>query len=134
MEKIVIDASETVLGRLCSYVAKEAMKGNEVVIINSNKTIITGNKKSIFEKYKQRKARGGKSRKGPNYPRLSYMILKRSIRGMLPNFRKGSGRDALSRIRCYDGVPKQFEGHKSLNIKTQTKQNFVYLKDISENI
>ena len=37
------------------------------------------------------------------------MILKRTVRGMLPHkMRRGS--DALSRLRVYVGIPREFQG------------------------
>ena len=50
-EKIIIYATGAVFGRLCSFAAKNALEGNEVIIVNSEKTIITGNKKNIIDEY-----------------------------------------------------------------------------------
>ena len=33
-EKLIIDANNAVMGRLASYVAKQAMLGKEIVIVN----------------------------------------------------------------------------------------------------
>ena len=49
----VIDAENAILGRLASYVAKQVLKGEEIVIVNSEKAIITGNKKNIQKNYKK---------------------------------------------------------------------------------
>jgi large subunit ribosomal protein L13 len=37
------------------------------------------------------------------------MILKRTVRGMLP-YKMKRGRDAMSRLRIYIGVPREFKG------------------------
>lgn len=134
MNKIIINAEGLVFGRLCSFAAKQALQGNEVIIVNSEKAIITGNKKNVLDKYKQRKLRGGASQKGPNYPRTPRMMLKRGIRGMLPDYRWGEGREALKRIRCFDGIPKEFEGKVNTNFKMPDKTKFTKLKEISERI
>ena len=42
------------------------------------------------------------------------MMLKRGIRGMLPDFRKGQGKQAFQRIKCYDGIPEEFKNKKVL--------------------
>jgi len=97
------------MGRLASYTAKEALKGSEVVILNSEKVIITGNKKDIQKKFEEKRGRVGSGQKGPKHSRLSDRIVKRAIRGMLPNHRLGRGKEALSRIRCYVGIPKEFQ-------------------------
>jgi len=131
-DKIIIDGTGAIFGRLCSYVAKQALEGNEIIIINSEKTIITGNKADILEHYRKKKARGGASRKGPHYPRLSKMMLKRAIRGMLPNYRWGIGKQAFEKIKCYEGVPAEFAKEKT--IKFESKKAGIKLKEISDKI
>jgi large subunit ribosomal protein L13 len=130
-EKLIIDGEDAVFGRLCSYAAKKALEGNEIIIVNSEKTIITGNKKNILDKYRQRKARGGASQKGPNYPRVPFMIVKRGIRGMLPDYRWGEGKKAFSNIKCYNGIPDEFKGKEMTKIKGFNKDKYIKLQEIS---
>jgi len=59
--------------------------------------IITGNKKNIEEYYESKRKRVGSTLKGPKISRTSEKIVKRTIRGMLPNYRTGRGREALKR-------------------------------------
>ncbi len=80
-QQAVIDATDAVLGRLASFIAKEALLGKKIVILNSEKAIIKGNKKDIVEDYKRKRARG--SIKGPHFPSNPEMIFKRAVRGML---------------------------------------------------
>ena len=108
-EKLILDANGAVFGRLCSFAAKKALEGQEIIIVNSEKSIMTGNKKDIIKKYFELKNKGGSSLKGPKIPRFSYRFMKRGIRGMLPDFRKGQGKIAFLRVKCYDGVPKEYE-------------------------
>ena len=129
-EKIIIDGTGAIFGRLCSYTAKQALEGNEIVIINSEKTIITGNRADVLEHYRVKKVRGGTSRKGPHYPRLSKMMLKRAIRGMLPNYRWGVGRDAFARIKCYEGIPAEFAKEKTISF--ESKKSGLKLKEIAD--
>ena len=110
----VIDGSGAVMGRLASFVAKETMKGEEVVIINCDKVIITGNRKNIKAEFEESKTKIGSGQKGPKISRSPHMIVKRSIRGMLPNFRRGRGKILYSKIKCYSGVPKEFEASKKI--------------------
>ena len=107
---IVIDASGLVLGRLASYVAKEALNGRKVVILNSEKVFVTGSKDSILEEFLH-KVHVGSSRKGPYYSRMPDKIVKRTIRGMV-KFTKYKGREAYKRVMAYIGVPKTFENVK----------------------
>ncbi len=97
--KKIIDGSNMVLGRLASYVAKESLKGEEIAIVNCSEVVITGNKEDIKEKFKEKRSRFGSSQKGPKHSRKSEKIVKRAIRGMLPNYREGTGREAWKRIR-----------------------------------
>ena len=43
----LIDGTNATMGRLASYVAKQALKGEEIAIMNCEKVIITGSKKNI---------------------------------------------------------------------------------------
>lgn len=105
----IIDGKGLVMGRLAAFVAKEALKGEEVAVINCNEVIITGNKKDIERNFKEKRSRFGHSQKGPKHHKVSEKIVKRSIRGMLPNHREGRGKDAIKRIKCYNKVPKELE-------------------------
>lgn len=133
-EKIIIDADGAILGRLASFAAKQSLLGNEVDIINVEKAIISGNKTDIIDKYKELRKKGGRSRKGPKHSKISYMIVKRAIRGMLPNFREGMGREAYKRIKCYEGIPKELEGKKTIKLKTNTPFKSIEIKKLSERL
>ncbi len=106
----IINAEGLILGRLASKVAKMLLEGEEVVIINAEKAIITGNREFIFEKYKQRTELRTRTnpRKGPFYPKRSDEIVRRTIRGMLP-WKTDRGRKAFKRLKVYARVPKEFE-------------------------
>ncbi len=125
----IIDGSGAVLGRLASYSAKEALKGEEIAIINCSEIIITGNRNSIKEDFHKKRSRVGSSQKGPKHPHKAEKIVKRTIRGMLPNYREGRGREAWKRIKCYDKIPKELEGKKFVEIK---KDNKIKTNKVSE--
>ena len=44
----IVNGENAVMGRLASYVAKEAMKGEEFAVVNCEKVIITGDKKAFI--------------------------------------------------------------------------------------
>lgn len=135
MAKIIIDAAGGIFGRLCGFIAKKALGGEEVIVVNCEKVIIIGRKESIIEKYKilRKKGRGG-SLKGPGIPKSPFMLLKRGIKGMLPDFRRGIGKQAFSRIKCYNGVPKEFEGQKMIKSGKQKPKKYITLKLLSERL
>ena len=128
----IIDGKNAVLGRLASYVAKEALKGEEIVILNCDQVIITGNKKNIREEFEAEKRKIGSGQKGPKHSRSTDKIVKRALRGMLPNHRRGRGKIAYKKIKCYVGVPKEFQESKKIIGGREKKSKFIYVKDISE--
>ena len=133
--KIIIDANGAIFGRLCSFAAKKALEGNEIIIVNSENTVMTGNKDDIIKKYlRLREMGGGTSIKGPKYSRTPYMMLKRGIRGMLPDFRKGQGKIAFSKIKCFDKMPEEYKNEKMIKSGKEKPKKFIELKELSERI
>jgi large subunit ribosomal protein L13 len=128
----IIDGENTVLGRLASYVAKESLKGEEVAVLNSEKIIITGNRKWINDEFTRKRKMAGSSQKGPKHSRPNFMIVKKVIKGMLPNYRTGRGRDAFKRIKCYEGIPEEFKEKKLIKMEGNEKNKFMKVKDISK--
>jgi len=129
----VINAEGLVLGRMCTHVAKRLLNGEEIVIVNAERAVVSGRRAQLLEHYKHRRKRG-KSHltKGPYYPRQADRIIKRSVRGMV-EYRKSSGRAALKRLRVYLGVPKEFAKAKTETLESARKPHlsrFVYLDEI----
>jgi large subunit ribosomal protein L13 len=132
--KIVIDATDTVLGRLASYATKQALLGKIVTIVNCEETIIKGNARMIINEYKHLVLRGGNSLKGPfHIKRNPERIVKRTIRGML-DYKYKRGEDALKKIMCYNGVPKEFESEKKISIKTPSLRKTYKLKELAKEL
>ncbi len=121
---IIIDGKNLVLGRLATLVAKKAMMGEEVSIVNSDQIIITGNKTTIQREFKEKRSRFGSSHKGPVHHRVSEKIVKRAIRGMLPDHRFGRGKEALQKIKCYSGIPEEFKDKEFFKIISVKKIKF----------
>ena len=134
MARIIIDGTGAVFGRICSFTAKKALEGNEVIIVNSEKTIMTGNKKDTIAKYSSIRKKGGHSQKGPKLSNVPHRILKRAIRGMLPDHRKGQGKETLKRIKCYDGMPEEFKEEKMMKVNAPKKLKFMELKELASKI
>ena len=111
----MIDAQDKVLGRLASETAKLLMgkhkvsftpgadTGDFVVIVNSSKVAVTGNKLSNKIYYKHSGYPGGI--KSANFEQLikrnPNFVIKNAIKGMLP---KGPlGRTMLKKLKVYGG-------------------------------
>jgi large subunit ribosomal protein L13 len=128
----IINGKGAVLGRLASYAAKEALKGEDIIILNSEQVIITGNRKNIKERFHERRLRVGSGQKGPKISRNPEKIVKRAIRGMISNHRKGHGKIAFNRIKCYVGIPKEFEDKKYIVSGKTKNTKFIQVKDITK--
>ena len=128
----IIDGKNAILGRLASYAAKEALKGEDIIILNCEQIIITGNKRYIKENFEAKRSRVGSSQKGPKHSRLSEKIVKRTIRGMLPDHRKGRGKIVYKKIKCYAGVPKEFQEAKKIVGGKEKRTKFIQIKEIAK--
>ena len=135
MTMAFIDASGQVMGRLCSVIAKRLLGGEEVVVVNAEKALITGSREDILEEFRWRR-RVGSQRKGPYYPRTPEMILKRAVRGMLPR-KKTKGKDALKKLRVYVSVPDEYVKKKLEKVEEASSEgigSFVTLDEISKHL
>ncbi|MFP4403109.1 MAG: 50S ribosomal protein L13 [Candidatus Woesearchaeota archaeon] len=133
---IIINAENQIIGRLASYIAKKALLGEKIAVVNSEKAVISGNKQEILEKYK-RKINIGIPLKGPYFPKKPEFILKRTIRGMLP-YKQEKGRNALENIKCFYGVPEKFQNKKyedlNFHISKITKTKYLSIYEISKEL
>jgi large subunit ribosomal protein L13 len=120
----VIDAEGLVLGRLASGVASilrgknkptftpNVDTGDHVIVINSDKVVLTGNK--LEQKfYRTHSGKPGNMRETPYSvlmeKRSDFVILK-AVKGMLP---KGPlGRQMLKKLRVYKGAEHKQQAQK----------------------
>ncbi|UCD12970.1 MAG: 50S ribosomal protein L13 [Thermoplasmatales archaeon] len=121
----VIDADGAILGRMCTAVAKRLLNEEIIAVVNSEKAIISGKKSSIKNRYKH-KRKLGTYRKGPFFPRMPDRLVKRTVRGMIP-YQTPHGRAAFKKLKCYIGVPKEFEGMNFEKIGVAEKQPIEYI-------
>jgi len=115
-QEVIIDAEGQILGRMASLVAKMLLAGQRVVIVNAEKAVISGNKQSIIEEYKEyvlSKKTWKMPEKGPKKYRRPDMIVKRAIRGMLP-YKQWKGRMAYKNLRVYIGVPEEYSNRPKI--------------------
>jgi large subunit ribosomal protein L13 len=132
-KNIIVNAEGAVLGRLASFVAKQALLGKSVDVVNTEKSLITGLRMTTLENYKQKRSLGGTIQRGPNFPSSADKILKRTIRGML-SYKQGRGADALKRIKTHNGVPKQFEAAEKISLAHKTKARTTTLGEIAREL
>jgi len=131
---MIINASDMILGRLASYVAKKALLGEKVDVVNCEKAVLTGNKKSVLADYKRRNERGSRPTKGPFMPKMPDRFVRRCIRGMLP-YKQDKGIKAFKRVMCYIGIPDEFEDKKietldDFNVSKVPSLRYIYIGEI----
>jgi len=129
----IIDAENHIAGRLATVIAKRIMKGEEIVIVNAEKIIITGERDHVLAAYKQKKDLGN-VKSGPFFPRRADLIMKRTVRGMIP-WKTTSGRMAYRRLKVFVGVPKEFVDSPKEKVDVAIKAGltqYVTLSQIAE--
>ncbi|KUE73798.1 50S ribosomal protein L13 [Candidatus Methanomethylophilus sp. 1R26] len=134
----VIDGKGLIYGRLASYVADQILAGEEVVVLNAEQIIITGDPAEIFKDFKHKVEIGeaASRRKGPFYPRRADLLFKRCVRGMIP-WMTTTGREAFRRLHVFVGTPKQFNDAEVQVPETAKKAincKYVTLGQISEHL
>ena len=103
----VIDATDASAGRLATYVAKRLLNGEEVHIVNAEKARVSGTSAaSVMERYHFKRDVGTRL-KGPYYPRVPHLMMKRTVRGMLNYQELPSHRAAYKRLKAHIGVPDE---------------------------
>lgn len=132
-DTIIIDASNSVVGRIASYAAKKSLLGRKVIIVNCERALLTGRRGSIIKEYHVLRNKGGSSLKGPFFSRSIERIMKRTIRGML-NYHQKRGLDAFKRIICYSKVPEEYESTEKITLSTSEKSKAITLQELSKNI
>ncbi|MEM2994557.1 MAG: 50S ribosomal protein L13 [Candidatus Bathyarchaeia archaeon] len=106
----IIDADGLILGRMASTIAKRLLKGEEIIIINAEKAVLSGKRESKIREAKEF-LEVGYPRKGPFHYRRPDKILRKAIRGMLP-YKQPKGKQAYKRLKVFIGVPETFKNQK----------------------
>ncbi|NYZ74905.1 50S ribosomal protein L13 [Candidatus Micrarchaeota archaeon] len=117
---MIIDATDTVMGRLSTQVAKLLLKGQSVDVVNVEQTVLSGEPKKIVERY--RKRRGMQNKGNPEHsakwPRRPDYLFKRVVQGMLPKNR--TGEIVLHNLTAHVGVPKELAEENAEKLKTKS--------------
>lgn len=103
----IVDATDMIVGRICSQIAKLAILGEHVVITNTKNAIISGRRNQILEKYVHlRHIRNlSNPRRGPFHNSRPDTFIRQKIKFMLPKNQRGE--EALKRIHVYiNDIPK----------------------------
>ena len=128
-EWVIVDAENQVLGRLASKVAKLLRGkykpsftpfedcGDNVIIINASKAILTGNK--MEQKYYRTHSGWVGGLKETKYRKLMQdkpeLAMKLAVRGMMP--RNTVTKDSLKRLHIYAGEQHEHQAQKPELVK-----------------
>lgn len=103
----IVDATDMIVGRMCSQIAKLALLGEHIVVTNAKNAVISGRRNQILEKYVHlRHIRNlSNPRRGPFHNSRPDTFIRQKIRFMLPSNQRGA--DALKRVHVYIAkIPK----------------------------
>lgn len=132
----IYDAENQILGRLCSVVAKELLKGESILIVNSEKSILSGDPTKKIAGYLEKVHRGDPIH-GPFFPKQSDEILRRTVRGMLP-WDKSRGRDAYRKLKVFVGIPEELAGKTFEKVKNadadKLRTKYITLQEVSKSV
>lgn len=125
---MIINADRLILGRMAAYVAKQALLGEKIVIVNSEKAVITGKKDNILKKWKEKDSRGDPHH-GPFIPKTPAKFVRRVVRGMLP-YKKGRGSEAFKRVKCYIGETEKGKSLDKCHVSKMKNLKYVSVGDL----
>ena len=124
----VYDATDQILGRLSTHVAKDLLKGEQVHVVNCEKARISGGPVATKTKYLEKRQRGSRDY-GPFFPRTPNGIVRRTIRGMLP-IKIQRGQKAFRRLKVHVGLPKELSKQQLIRLE-EADVNRLKCKSIS---
>jgi large subunit ribosomal protein L13Ae len=107
--EVVVDGKGHLLGRLASYVAKQLLQAQRVVVVRCEKLMMSGslfrNKVRFGEFLRKRLLTN--PRRGHVHYRAPSRLFWRAVRGMLPR-KTARGAAALARLKVFDGMPEVY--------------------------
>ena len=132
----LINANGLIIGRLASVVAKKLLNGEKVIIVNAEKAVISGKKKSKVAEAKEF-LEVGSPKRGPFHYRRPDRILRKTVRGMLP-FKQPKGKTALRKLKVFISVPEGLRGQEMITVKeaqaTKLKGPYFTLAELAKEI
>jgi len=130
-----VDASNLIVGRLSSVLAKKALGGEKINVVNAEKAGFSAEKEVLAKKWKMRidLTAKGNPHMSPKWSRMPDKIVRKAIKGMLPTD-KAPGRKAYANIKVFIGVPEELKNEKLETIESalnDKKHNFVSVEELS---
>jgi len=136
---VYVDATNQIAGRLSSKVAKLLISGRRVVVVNAEKSLLSGSRTSVVRQWQEKLEISSHVNPiyGPIHPRRPDNILKRMVRGMVPR-KKAKGVLAMKRLRVYLGLPEGVDATKLTQFKDAVASRpvpvYVTMKELSKTL
>lgn len=129
---MIVDGTDVVFGRVATKVVKALLRGEEVVIVNAEKMVISGKSETAVSKFLKRRSlkHKGSPEKSPKFPKVPHLLVKRMIRGMLPH-KKPHGMKAFKSLKVYMGMPEGLS-EQPTSIEEKKKQSLKEYVTIEE--
>jgi large subunit ribosomal protein L13Ae len=141
-KRIVVDCKGHLLGRLASYVAKELLLGQRIVLVRCEEVNVSGRfmrNKNKFMAFLNKRCNTN-PKLGPFHYRSPAMMVWRAVRGMLPH-KSVRGQIALNRLKVFDGCPPPFDKMKRMVIpdalrvmRLAPRRKYIVLKDLAAQV
>lgn len=112
---VIVNAEGLIVGRMASKVAKKLLNGEKVIILNAEKAVFSGKRKSRVAEAKEFLEVGAPER-GPFHYRRPDRMVRKTVRGMLP-FKQPKGKIAYKRLKVFMGVPLEFNDQKMITLE-----------------
>lgn len=110
-----VNADGLIVGRMSSNIAKRLIDGEQVIILNAEKAVYSGKRKSqIAEAHLFLEV--GAPERGPFHYRRPDRMLKKTVRGMLP-CNQPKGKMAFKRLKVFMGVPLEFKDQQVIQFE-----------------
>ena len=137
---LYVDATNQILGRLASIIAKKLLEGYRVIVVNAEKAVVSGERLRVIQGYKlleKVKTHYNPYKTGIRRPKSPHNILKRTVRGMLP-IEKPRGRTAYRRLRVYNGLPPELQDKEFIRFEeadiSRLKGKYITLGEIAKEL
>ena len=114
-KETIIDGKGHIMGRLASYVAKQLLAGHKVIVVRSERIVLTGSYQRNKLKFREylNKTLLSNPRKGHKHFRSPSRIFFKAVRGMLPR-KTDRGEHAMSRLKVFEGIPHPYDRKKRM--------------------
>ena len=117
----LVNADGQIVGRMCSKIAKLLLNGEEVIILNAEKAVFSGKRKSkVAEAHLFLEV--GAPERGPFHYRRPDRFLRKTVRGMVP-FKQPKGKTAFKRLKVYMGIPAEYKDQPMITFTEASSAN-----------